>query len=283
MEGLTYYAKSELAKIGVTYSLVKGTSIDDFKQAIQSNSRILYFETPSNPLLTVLDVAGIAQLAKDHGLISIIDNTFASPINQNPLTLGVDIVMHSGTKYLGGHSDLCFGALITSGSLREAIRVAAVNWGGSLNGTTCYQIERSLKTLALRVQRQNENALYLARQLEKHAGVSRVFYPGLKSHPAYELACKQMKGFGGMLSFELKSSDKAVEFCKQLALIKPALSLGGVETMISIPCLTSHIKMSVKERQEAGVSDDLLRLSVGIEGEEDLWQDLASALDQVIT
>jgi cystathionine beta-lyase len=242
---------------------------------------LLYFETPSNPLLSVLDVRALATLAKDHELISMVDNTFASPINQNPLELGVDLVMHSGTKYLGGHSDLCFGALITTHALREALLPAAINWGGSVNANTCYQIERSLKTLSLRVQKQNENALFLAEALIEHPEISTVYYPGLESHPGHTVAASQMSGFGGMLSFELKKTGSAVSVCNYLNLIRPALSLGGVETIICIPSLTSHIKMSPQERLEAGVSDDLLRLSVGIEDKEDLWDDLSKALELI--
>jgi len=277
--GTYFFAKSQFEKLGFSYTLVKGTEVDNFEQAIQSNSKVLYFETPSNPLLSILDVSGLAKLARDHNMISIIDNTFASPINQIPLDLGVDVVMHSGTKYLGGHSDLCFGALITSGRLRGAMQSTAVNWGGSLNAGTCYQIERSLKTLSLRVQRQNENALEIARALHEHPAIKKVYYPGLDSHPGHHLAKYQMSGYGGMLSFELKATGTAPEYCKRLKLIKPALSLGGVETIISIPCLTSHVKMSKEERAAAGVSDDLLRLSVGIEDEEDLSADLEQALN----
>ena len=214
-------------------------------------------------------------------MTSIIDNTFASPINQNPLDRGVDVVMHSGTKYLGGHSDLCFGALITSKHLRETMQSTAVNWGGSLNAMTCYQIERSLKTLSLRVQRQNENALQIAQALHDHAAIKKVYYPGLISHPGHDIAKSQMSGYGGMLSFELNAIGTAPEFCKRLKLIKPALSLGGVETIISIPCLTSHIKMTKEERAAAGVSDDLLRLSVGIEDATDLLEDLLGTLGTV--
>ena len=277
--GTYFFAKSQLEKLGVSYTLVKGTDIDNFKQAIQSNSKVLYFETPSNPLLSVLDVSGLAQLARDHQMISIIDNTFASPINQNPIALGVDVVMHSGTKYLGGHSDLCFGALITSSRLQQILKTTAVNWGGSLDAVTCYQIERSLKTLSLRVQRQNENALRIAHALRGHPAIKTVYYPGLDSHPGHNLAKSQMTGYGGMLSFELNAIGTAPEFCKRLRLIKPALSLGGVETIISIPCLTSHIKMSKEERAAAGVSDDLLRLSVGIEDPTDLLEDLLGAVE----
>ena len=279
--GTYFFAKSQLEKLGVSYTLVKGTKSDGFEQAIQSNSKVLYFETPSNPLLSVLDISGLAKLARDHQMISIIDNTFASPINQNPLDRGVDVVMHSGTKYLGGHSDLCFGALITSKHLRETMQSTAVNWGGSLNAMTCYQIERSLKTLSLRVQRQNENALQIAQALHDHAAIKKVYYPGLISHPGNDIAKSQMSGYGGMLSFELNAIGTAPEFCKRLKLIKPALSLGGVETIISIPCLTSHIKMTKEERAAAGVSDDLLRLSVGIEDATDLLEDLLGTLGTV--
>ena len=279
--GTYYFLKSQFDKLGVSYTLVKGTDTEAFRAAIRSNSKLLYFETPSNPLLSVLDVRALATLAKDHELISMVDNTFASPINQNPLELGVDLVMHSGTKYLGGHSDLCFGALITTHALREALLPAAINWGGSVNANTCYQIERSLKTLSLRVQKQNENALFLAEALIQHPEISTVYYPGLESHPGHPVAVSQMSGFGGMLSFELKKTGSAVSVCNYLNLIRPALSLGGVETIICIPSLTSHIKMSPQERLEAGVSDDLLRLSVGIEDKEDLWDDLSKALELI--
>ena len=277
--GTYFFATSQFEKLGVTYTMVKGNKIENYQQAIQPNTRLLYFETPSNPLLTITDLAGMAGLARSNGIISMMDNTFASPINQNPLKLGVDVVMHSGTKYLGGHSDLCFGALLTSKDLAAKMIATAVNWGGSLDANTCYLIERSLKTLQIRVRQQNENAQYLAKQLQAHPSVKTVYYPGLETHPGHELAKKQMTGFGGMLSFELKESGKAIDFCKRLKLIKPALSLGGVETIISIPCLTSHIKMTKEERLAAGVSDDLLRLSVGIEDAEDLWEDVERSLD----
>ena len=279
--GTYYFAKSQLEKIGASYTLVKGSDLDAYRGAITPESKLLYFETPSNPLLSILDIAGLSKLARDHNLLSMIDNTFASPINQSPLSLGVDVVMHSGTKYLGGHSDLCFGALITSKNLRDLMQSTAVNWGSSVDALTCYRIERSLKTLSLRVQRQNENALHLARVLEAHPAVKQVYYPGLESHPGHELAKEQMQGFGGMLSFELKQSGKAVTFCENLHLIRPALSLGGVESIISIPCLTSHIKMSKEERLVAGVSDDLLRLSVGIEDASDIEQDLLNAIASI--
>lgn len=278
--GGTYYlAISQFEKLGVSFTMVKGTGIEGFRQAIQPNSRLLYFETPSNPLLNIMDIPAMASLAREHNLISMIDNTFASPINQNPLKFGIDVVMHSGTKYLGGHSDLCFGALITSDELQREMMKSAVNWGASLDAVTCYQIERSLKTLLIRVERQNENAMYLAQALKEHPEVKSIYYPGLETHPGHALAKSQMSGFGGMLSFELKKANSAVAFCKRLNLVRPALSLGGLETIISIPCLTSHIKMTKEERTAAGVSDELLRLSVGIEDAQDLLEDLVGAMD----
>ncbi len=276
--GTYHFALAQLKKLGIDYTLVQGTSVDNFSEAIQSNTKLLYFETPSNPLLKVYDVKGISQLAEARGVISMIDNTFASPINQNPLAMGTDIVMHSGTKYLSGHSDLCFGALITSEKLQQIMIKSAVDWGSSLNAITCHQIERSLKTLSLRVQRQNENALFLAKELERHPAIKKVHYPGLESHPGHNLAKSQMDGFGGMLSFELNQEGDAVAFCKRLKLIQPVLSLGGVETIVSIPGLTSHIKMSREERLAAGIADDLVRMSVGIEDAEDILQDLVGAL-----
>ena len=277
--GTYHFILSQLQKLGVSYSLVAGSSVEGFENAIQPHTKLLYFETPSNPLLRIYDVAGISELATHHGIISMVDNTFASPINQNPITLGTDIVMHSGTKYLSGHSDLCFGTLITSDKLQQTIAKTAVDWGSSVNALTCYQIERSLKTLSIRVQRQNQNAQYLAGKLYQTAGIKLVHYPGLESHPGHQLAKVQMTGFGGMVSFELSEEGDAVAFCKRLKLIKPALSLGGLESIVSIPCLTSHIKISPEERQAAGISDNLIRLSVGIEAVEDLEKDLLEALD----
>lgn len=275
--------KSEFPKFDLGFSFVSGNNARDFETAIQPNTRIIYIETPSNPLLDIIDIQVVAAVAKRHNLLTVIDNTFASPVNQNPLALGMDVVIHSGTKYLGGHSDLCFGAVITSAEIAEVLYKSAINFGGSINAMDSYLIERSLKTLAVRVQRQNENAGLLAEFLSAHDMIGKVYYPGLKAHPEHEIASRQMRGFGGMLAFELKITDgQAVDcFLNGLSLIQPAISLGGVETIICSPARTSHIKMSREQRMEMGVTDSLLRLSTGIEKAEDLTGDLNFALNLV--
>ena len=273
------FFRSELPRFGIQFSLIDDTSPEAYAAAITPATKALYMETPSNPLLKLTDIEAVAQLAKSRGLLSFIDNTFASPINQLPLQLGVDVVMHSGTKYFGGHSDLCFGVLLGNKEPMLKLRTHAINTGGSLNATTCALIERSLKTLEIRVERQTQNALRIAQFLEAHPGVIRVNYPGLPAHPQYELAKKQMKGFGAMLSFEVAGGGEAADaLTDRLQIIIPALSLGGVESLISSPRKTSHLKMNAEERRDAGISDGLLRLSVGIEAAEDLMADLDQAI-----
>ncbi len=276
--GTHYFAKTQLEKLGVTYTMVSGTSVEHYKNAIQDNTKVLYFETPGNPLLDIIDVEAMALLAKEHQLTSVIDNTFASPINLNPISFGVDVVIHSGTKYLGGHSDLCFGAVVTNNRIRQAMQNTAINWGGSLNGQTCALIERSLKTLALRVHQQNHNAMKIAETLYGHKSVDQVYYPGLPSHPGHEVAKRQMKGFGGMLSFSLGGGQRAEQYCRNLKLVATAVSLGGIESSVTIPSITSHAKLSAADREKAGINDHLIRLSVGIEDGEDLVSDLLQAL-----
>ncbi|MFY0687846.1 MAG: PLP-dependent transferase [Cyclobacteriaceae bacterium] len=266
----------EFEQYGIAFDFVSG---GDFESAVKPNTKVIYTETPSNPLLKIVDLKAIADFAKAHNLISVVDNTFASPINQRPIDFGIDVVVHSGTKYLGGHSDLCYGAVLTNSALREKVFQKAINLGGSLNALDSYLIERSLKTLALRVEKQNENALKIAKFLDEHNSVKEVFYPGLGTHEDHEIAKKQMHGgFGGMLSFELKDAFKTDAFLSALDLITPALSLGGVETIICQPTKTSHLKMPEAERLKQGITDGLLRLSVGIENVEDLTHDLNRAI-----
>ncbi|MFW6259862.1 MAG: trans-sulfuration enzyme family protein, partial [Tangfeifania sp.] len=200
------------------------------------------------------------------------------PANQNPADFGIDLVIHSATKYLGGHSDICAGAVAASKEHIAQIRETALNLGGSLDAQTCYLLERSIKTLFVRVNQQNQNAAAIAEFLSQHAAVNKVFYPGLASHNGHKIARKQMKGFGGMLSFELKDPD-IVSFQKNLKLIQPAISLGGVDTIITAPTLTSHKLLSDTEKKQEGITDKLLRLSVGIENAEDLISDLKQALE----
>ncbi len=274
--GTHHFVTAEFERFRIEYTFVSNRTAD-IEKAVRKNTRVVYIETPSNPLLLITDIAAAAQIARAAGAISIIDSTFATPINQNPIALGIDIVTHSGTKYLGGHSDLCCGAVLTRKALVDKISATAANLGGSLNAMTCYLLERSLKTLGIRVKRQNRNAGKIAEHLQKDPRVSNVYYPGLENHPGYAVARNQMKGFGGMLAFELDGL-KPERFLKNLKVITPALSLGGVETIICSPATTSHEKISPAERAELGISDSLLRLSVGIEDADDLIADIDSAL-----
>ncbi|MEM7548253.1 MAG: PLP-dependent aspartate aminotransferase family protein [Bacteroidota bacterium] len=282
--GGTYnFIVKEFPKAGIEYTFVEGESIDQFSNAIKDNSKLIYVESPSNPLLRLIDLKGISNLAEKHNLLTFIDNTFATPINQNPVNLGFDIVLHSGTKYMGGHSDLCFGAVACNQSLADTIYKSAINYGGSLNAQDLYLAERSLKTLAIRVNKQSSNAMEVAESLESHPAVRRVFYPGLSSHPQHELAKEQMSGFGGMLAFELNADDESDvdKFLDSLEMIEAAVSLGGVETTICSPMQTSHIKMPKEDCYASGINEFQLRLSVGIENPEDIIGDLKAALEKV--
>jgi len=275
--GGTHHAVAkELDRYGISYDFVASTDVKDFEEKITDKTRVIYIETPSNPLLKLVDIEAMANLAKAHNITSIIDNTFASPVNQNPIDFGIDVVVHSGTKYLGGHSDICCGAVVTNQAIAEKIWNSAIHFGGSLNAQMCALLERSLKTLALRVKQQNNNAQTIASFLTKHKHVEAVYYPGLTSHPQYELAKKQMHGFGGMLSFEVNGDPDAI--VKKLKLIPSAMSLGGVESTITSPVQTSHSKVSEEDRKKAGIKDNLLRLSVGIEDANDLISDIDQAI-----
>ena len=281
--GGTYnFVLEEFKKFGIEYSFTKDLNIDSFKECIQPNTKVLYIETPSNPLLTVTDMQAVSNLAKSNGVVTMIDNTFASPINQTPIDFGIDIVIHSATKYMGGHSDILAGAVAASDAHIETIWNTAINLGGSLSDFTVWMLERSLKTMNLRVKCQSENALIMANYLESNPNISKVYYPGLTSHPDYELAKKQMKGFGGMLSFELNDGIDALEFQRKLALIKPSMSLAGVESTMLNPAVASHALMSPEERANQGITDGLIRFSVGIEETEDLIADIEQAINKII-
>jgi len=278
--GGTYQmATKMLPKFGISYDMVDPTP-EAIAAAVRPTTRLIYIETPSNPLLRITDIRMVASLARDHGILTMIDNTFASPINQNPLQLGVDIVAHSGSKYMGGHSDLLFGAVVTSKEIHEHIKADGKIFGSNVNATTCGLIERSLKTLALRMKQHNENAQLLADFLQRHNQVRAVYYPGLPDHPGHEIAESQMSGFGGMLSFEpdMRSAADAEALIRRLRLITPAVSLGGVESMVNMPARTSHSLLPPDERKKVGVEDVLLRISVGIEDAKDLMEDLDQAM-----
>lgn len=280
--GGTYNLVDNIDRQGIEVSFVQAESVDDFRTRIRANTRLILFETPSNPLLKIVDIEAVAKLGREMGLITVMDNTFASPINQTPLDLGIDIVIHSATKYMGGHSDLCAGAIVCRSDLMDRIYETAVNIGVVLNPSECYRLERSLKTLGIRVKQQNENAMALAEFLDNHEKVKNVYFPGLSNHPNHETAEKQMHGFGGMLSFEIENgSYKARRLVENLKLFTHAVSLGGVESLVCFPTLTSHEKMPHDEREKLGITDSLIRVSCGIEETEDLINDMRNALDAI--
>ncbi len=265
----------------IEYSFTKGLSIDDFEACIQTNTKVIYIETPSNPLLKLVDIKVVADLAKSNNILTIIDNTFATPIIQKPIDFGIDIVIHSATKYFSGHSDICAGAVATSKEHMDIIWNLAKNLGGSLSDFTVWMLERSMKTLGVRVKAQQRNAKKLAKYLDGHDAVSKVYYPGLKSHPDYELAKTQMKGFGAMLSFDLVESINAELFLKSLQLIKPSMSLAGIESTMLLPAVASHALLTPEERKTQGISDSLIRFSVGLESKKDLINDIEQAIVNV--
>lgn len=280
--GTRNFIKKELESFKVNFDFVDLNNIDAVQALVNDKTKLIYLETPSNPLLKLIDIKSIVELAKTHQLITMADNTFATPINQRPIGLGVDIVIHSATKYLGGHSDITAGAVVTSQALIDPILHKARNFGGSLSDQTTWLLERSMKTLNLRVQQQTHNAMKIAQFLYEQDWVKQVFYPGLKSHPQYELARDQMSGFGGMLSFELVEEIPSTLFLSKLNLIKDVLSLGGVETTILSPAKTSHSLLSDTERQSQGITNQVLRLSCGIENHEDIIEDLNQAVTKIV-
>lgn len=280
--GGTYnFVVEEFHKFGIEYSFAEGFSEADFSEKIQKNTKVLFVETPSNPLMRITDLEMISKLAKQHGLITMIDNTFASPVNQTPADFGIDIMIHSATKYMGGHSDILAGAVAASEEHIKKIWNLAKNLGGSLSDYTVWLLERSMKTMVLRVRAQNKNAKKMAKWLDSHPLVEKVYYPGLKTHPDHGLAKKQMSGYTGMLSFEISESLNVDEFLKGLKMIKPSMSLAGVESTILSPAKTSHALLSAEERERQNISDGLLRFSVGIEETEDIIADLEGAFEKV--
>ncbi len=243
------------------------------------HTKVVWFESPINPTLRCVDIAGVSAACRARGVVSIVDNTFASPVNQQPLALGADLVMHSATKYLNGHSDVTAGALVGSKAIIERLMPARKLLGGVLEPASAYALGRGMKTLAVRIERHNATALALARWLESQPQVSRVFYPGLDSHPDHAIASRQMKGFGGMVCFEVRGGQAgAYGFFDNVKLIKRAASLGGTESLCSLPILTSQYGLSDAQLADAGVTRGMVRLSVGLEDPGDLIADLAQAL-----
>ena len=280
--GTRNFAIEHLNTYGIEYSFADSTNLNDFSSKIKDNTKVIYVESPSNPLMKIIDLKGISELANDHKIITMIDNTFASPVNQNPITLGIDIVIQSATKYLGGHSDILAGSVSSSKKNIESVFSVGKSLGGNLSDYTVWLLERSLKTLFVRVEKQNKNAKELAYHLQNHECVNKVFYPGLENSLYYNLAKSQMKDFTGMLSFEIDKSISREIFENNLNLIQPAISLAGVESTINIPFLTSHKWLPKEEKIKQGITPNLVRFSVGIEDVHDLKRDLDQALKKAI-
>lgn len=280
--GTTKFLSMWLPKMGVETTFVDTTEYDQHERAIRPNTKILYLESPTNPTLRVVDLRRAVAIARKHNLVAIIDSTFATPINQQPMEFGADLVLHSGTKYFGGHTDLICGAAAGRRDLIDKIRETRTTLGGVMDPHAAFLLLRGIKTLAVRVERQNENSLRIAEFLAQHAKVRAVNHPFLKGHPQRAIAMDQMKGGGGMLSFEVDGTgEDAKKVSEALRLFSLAPSLGGVESLVSLPVLTSHAMISAEHRQKMGVTDQLIRLSVGIENVDDLISDLEHALTVV--
>lgn len=271
----------ELPRFGVSFDLVDTRHADQVRQHLKPNTRMIWVESMSNPLLRVADLHGIAALGREHDLITVVDNTFCSPVNLRPLDLGFSLCVHSASKYLNGHTDLVAGCVSGEQGLIERLARFATHQGACLDPHTASQLERGMKTLTLRVARQNATALALAEQLAAHPEVTALHYPGLSAHPQHERASALCSGFGGVLSFTLRGDQqRALRLVQALELASFAPSLGGVETLVTLPALTSHASVSATQREAMGISPELVRLSVGIEEMEDLRDDLLQAIAQ---
>ncbi len=271
-----------LKDFGLSFSYANTTRLNEVEKALRPNTRLLFIETPTNPVMEITDIPAAAALAHAHQVLLAVDNTFMSPYFQRPLELGADIVLHSTTKYLNGHSDGVGGAVILNDpQLAERLKFIQNAAGAVLGPFDSWLVLRGVKTLAVRMRQHNENGLAVAQYLEAHPKVKKVHYPGLASHPQYELAKKQMKGFGGMLSFETGSLANARNVSKSVRLCSLAESLGGVETLISHPSTMTHASVPPEERQRLGITDGLVRISVGIEDASDIIADLDQALARI--
>lgn len=268
-------------KSGLRYTLVETNKPETIAAAIEPETKAVFLETPTNPLLKITDIARVAEIAKEHGLLTIVDNTFATPYFQKPLQLGADIVIHSATKYLGGHSDVVAGlAIVKDETIAKQVGFMQNAIGGVLGPHDSWLIQRSIKTLALRMEAHQSNALQVAQFLVEHPAVAHVYYPGLADHKDHDIARKQMTGFSGMISFELKKEAQVASFVEALRVFTLAESLGGVESLIEVPAIMTHVSIPKALREQAGIKDGLIRLSVGIEYVDDLLADLDTALQK---
>jgi cystathionine beta-lyase/cystathionine gamma-synthase len=269
----------EFARLGIEISYVQPDQPRLWRRSVRKATRAIFVETPTNPLLRLLDLVPVAQIAKEAGLALLVDATFASPINFRPLEHGADVVITSATKYLNGHSDVVAGAVAGTASLVEEVTRLMMLWGQAIDPHAAWLVERGMSTLAVRMARHNANGLAVAKWAAQHSGISKVYYPGLPSHPEHELACQVLDGFGGMVGLELKGSVKSTErFLKRLKLVAHAPSLAGVESLISEPRLTSHRHLTEEQRAKLGITDGFVRLSCGLEDADDLIADLEQAL-----
>jgi len=271
-----------LPRYGVTVDLIETTEAGNLTDSVKPNTKVIFFESPTNPLLKLMDIQEVAKIGKEHGIPTFMDNTFATPFNQRPIEMGIDLVMHSATKYLGGHSDLIGGVVAGGQELMQRVMSSRYVFGGIPDPQSAWLLMRGVKTLEVRMEAHNQNGLKVAQFLENHPRVDRVYYPGLRSHPQHELGKNQMKGFGGMVSFEVKGGSESVtQFLGSLRICQLAVSLGGIESLICPPALTTHRRLTKSERFRAGIKDNLIRLSLGIENAQDLIGDLDQALNSI--
>ncbi|MEM0357188.1 MAG: aminotransferase class I/II-fold pyridoxal phosphate-dependent enzyme [Candidatus Bathyarchaeia archaeon] len=278
---LTFF-REVLPKFGVEVSLVDASNHIEVENAIKRNTRIIYVETPTNPTLKIVDLHRLAVAAKKKGITTIVDSTLASPYNLQPLKFGIDVVVHSATKYLGGHNDVTAGIVCGSREFIQKLKKTRKIFGGTLDPVAAWLLLRGLKTLALRMEKHNQNGMQVAQFLANHPKIAKVYYPGLPSHPQHELAKKQMRGYGGVVSFEIKGDfEKTVRFVENLKLCLLAASLGGTETLATQPATSSHYFITPEQRQKLGITDQLVRLALGIEDAEDIIADLKQALEKI--
>ncbi|MFF2447644.1 bifunctional cystathionine gamma-lyase/homocysteine desulfhydrase [Neobacillus sp. NPDC058068] len=269
-----------LNRLGIDSTFVDTTDLENIKNEIRPNTKAIHLETPTNPLLKITDIQAVAKLAKEHNLLTIVDNTFSTPYWQNPIELGADIVLHSATKYLGGHSDVVAGlAVVNSRELAEDLHFIQNSTGGILGPQDSWLLIRGMRTLGIRLEEMEANTAAIVAFLEGHSAVKKVFYPGLETHPNHELAKQQTRGFGGMVSFDVGSAENADRLLSKVKYFTLAESLGAVESLISVPARMTHASIPAERRAELGITDGLVRISVGLEDIEDLLEDLTQALE----
>ncbi|WP_409301825.1 bifunctional cystathionine gamma-lyase/homocysteine desulfhydrase [Peribacillus sp. SCS-155] len=268
-----------LNRFGLEATFIDTSDLSNIQKAIQPNTKALYIETPTNPLLKITDIEAASKIAKDNGLLTIVDNTFSTPYWQNPISLGADIVLHSATKYIGGHSDVVAGLVVVGDEkLGEDLHFVQNSTGGILGPQDSWLLMRGIKTLGIRMEEHEENTRKIVEFLSTQKAVTKIYYPGIETHPNHAIAKKQSRGFGGMISFDVGSAEKAAEVLKRVKYFTIAESLGAVESLISIPALMTHASIPQERRAELGITDGLIRVSVGLEDAEDLIEDLEQAL-----